>query len=102
MNTLVKSERLVRKQVLLTPYQNAGLKRLAAVSGRSEGDLVREAVETLVASGSILESDWKSAWREAAGMWKDYPELDQLMADRRKRRGLRRDAMNTRMRGETV
>jgi len=37
------------------------------------------------------KGDWKEAWRQAAGMWKDRDDIDDLMLRRRKRRRKRRE-----------
>lgn len=100
IQTKTSAGRLVRKQVLLTPDQNAGLKRLASISGRSEGDLVRGAVETMLETSEASAEDWKVGLRSIAGMWAGRDDLDQIYAERRKRRGQRRDQMNRWMRGE--
>lgn len=38
---------MVRKQVYIAPEQEAKLKRLARATGRSEADIIREALEAL-------------------------------------------------------
>lgn len=95
-------DRLVRKQVLISPEQNASLKRLAASTRCSEGALVRAAVEEFLTLKAAETVDWKSAWMEIAGMWADYPEIEQIMTDARERRRQRRDRINRRMRGEEL
>ena len=35
--------------------------------------------------------DWKEAWRQAFGMWKDRDDIDKLYAERRRRRRKRRE-----------
>jgi exoribonuclease II len=68
-------KRFVRKQVLITEDQNLRLKALAAATGRSEAELVREAVDAKLEQAE--PHDWRASWREAAGMWSDYDQLDE-------------------------
>ena len=92
--------RLVRKQLMLTGEQNAHLKRIAAATSRSEGELVREAIEHWLSRQEADEQDWKDAWRQAAGIWADRDDLDEFYAERRAARGRRSDRINRLMRGE--
>ena len=91
---------MVRKQLLLTREQNAKLKAAAAASGRSEGELVREAIDQWLVARRSEEDDWKKGLMSLAGMWADYPEIDQITAERRERLRLRRERMNRHMRGK--
>jgi predicted transcriptional regulator len=91
--------RLVRKQLMLTGEQNAHLKRIAAATSRSEGELVREAIDEWLSRQKAEEEDWKAAWRQAAGLWADREDIDEIMAERREARRLRRERMNARTRG---
>ena len=47
--------RLVRTQIQLTRIQSAGLKNLASAKGLSVADLVRQAVNTLLRSGVLID-----------------------------------------------
>ncbi len=91
--------RLVRKQLMLTGEQNTRLKRIAAATSRSEGELVREAIDEWLSRQEADEQDWKDAWRQAAGIWADRTDIDEIMAERRAARGRRRDRINKLMRG---
>ena len=82
---------MVRKQFLITSELNSRLKALAALRSRSEGDLVREAVDDWLARQQAEDEDWKAAWQQAAGIWKDRTDLDEFYAERRARRARRRD-----------
>lgn len=86
-----KSARMVRKQILLTPDQSRKLKALAVATGRTEADLFREAIDAKLASAG--EQDWKVAWLAAAGMWADYPQIEDQMADARARRRQRHERL---------
>jgi hypothetical protein len=95
-----KKPRMVRKQFFLTAEQNRRLKELAAVSGKSEAELVREVVDRRLDEGRSGADDWKAAWRQAAGMWADHPDIDRIMQERRAARLKRRIKINKQMRGE--
>jgi predicted DNA-binding protein len=81
--------RMVRKQLLITPEQNRRIKALAAASGRTEADLLREAIEAKLALSET--QDWKAGWLAAAGMWADFPGIEDQIADARERRRRRRE-----------
>ena len=87
--------RMVRKQLMFTGEQNAELKRIASATSRSEGELVREAVDDWLSRQKAEQEDWKAAWRRAAGLWADREDIDEIMAERREGRRL----MNARTRG---
>lgn len=92
-------DRLVRKQVLLTATQNASLKELSASTNRSEGDLVREAVDVLLESKAAEQLDWKAGLLSIAGTWKDRTDLEEMLAENRKRRAARRERIDKQWRG---
>ena len=94
------ASRLVRKQVLITPEQSERLRTLRAATGRPETEMVREALDAWLAAQKAGEEDWKAAWQQACGMWKDRTDLDEFYAERRKRRAERRNRINRRMRGQ--
>jgi hypothetical protein len=63
-----KPARMVRKQVRITVEQNQQMKRIAATTGRSEADLLREAVAEKLAvltAQQPTESDWRAKMRAA-------------------------------------
>ena len=98
---LAKSKaRMVRKQVFITAEQNRSLKAMAAALTRSEGDLIREAVTQHLAKQSLQDQDWKAAWRDAAGMWEDYPEIEHVVQRNRDGWRKRREHNERRLRGE--
>lgn len=85
---------MIRKQLLITEHQDRQIKALAAATARSEGDLVREAVEDWLAKQRAEQEDWKAGLRKLRGMWKDRNDLDQLDQERRRRRRIRRARIN--------
>lgn len=78
---------MVRKQLYLTDGQNERLKRLVRVSGRSQSELVREAIDRMLAPTG--NADWKEQLRGARGIWQGREDLDETMAETR--RSLDRD-----------
>ena len=57
---------MVRTQLYLTDGQNERLKRLVRVSGRSQSELVREAIDRMLAATG--NADWKEQLRGARHM----------------------------------
>lgn len=84
---------MVRKQVLLSSEQNGRLGAFATASSRSEGELVREALDDWFAKQKIEQDDWKVQLRQLRGMWKERTDLDQHFEERRERRRHRRERM---------
>ena len=72
---------MVRTQVYLTQEQDRGLKSLAESSGRKQSELIREAIDRLLAENR--PKDWKQALESVRGMWADRDDLDELYADLR-------------------
>jgi Arc/MetJ-type ribon-helix-helix transcriptional regulator len=72
---------MVRTQVYLTEEQERGLKGLAETSGRRQSELIREAIDRLLAENR--PKDWRAALEAVRGMWADRADLDELYADLR-------------------
>jgi predicted DNA-binding protein len=72
---------MVRTQVYLTEEQDRGLKGLAESTGRKQSELIREAIERLLAEHR--PKDWRQALEGVRGMWADRDDLDELYADLR-------------------
>ncbi len=72
---------MVRTQVYLTEEQDRGLKGLVERSGRKQSELIREAVDRLLAEHR--PKDWRAALEGVRGMWADRDDLDELYADLR-------------------
>jgi len=78
--------KMVRQQLFITAEQKRRIKTRAALTGVSEGEIIRRGIDRELAQGAAeAEGDWKDAWRQAAGMWEDRDDLDGLYADMRKR-----------------
>ena len=71
-----------RTHVYLTDTQIEGLKALAAETGTSQAELVRRAVDGLLATRR--SADRQRALDNAFGLWSDVPDLDERMAEIRR------------------
>jgi hypothetical protein len=92
--------KMVRQQLFITAEQKRRIKGRAALTGMSEGEIIRRGIDReLEQETSPGEGDWKDAWRQAFGMWKDRDDLDEFYAERRKRRQKRREKTQKLMRG---
>ena len=60
---------MIRKQIFIEERQNEALKRLALRTGRSEGALIREAVERRLAEEQVAEA----AWEDLLERWSRSP-----------------------------
>jgi Arc/MetJ-type ribon-helix-helix transcriptional regulator len=70
---------MVRTQVYLTEEQEHGLKRLAASTGRKQSELIRDAVDRLLADKH--QRNWRKSLEAMFGMWADRPEMDHFVRD---------------------
>ncbi len=64
---------MIRKQIFIEEQQNQALKRLAQRTGKSEGALIREAVERRLAE----EQDANALWETLLERWSQNPESNQ-------------------------
>ena len=64
---------MVRTQVYLTEYEREGLTALAATSGKKQSELIRDAIDGLIAK--FGKHKQKMAVENAAGMWEDREDL---------------------------
>jgi predicted transcriptional regulator len=96
----IASSRMVRKQLFMTADQNRRLKSLAVATGKSEGALIRDGIDALLAREQAVEQDWKAEILQAAGIWADHDQIDTIVRESRDRRRQRRDRIDRQMRGE--
>jgi hypothetical protein len=61
--------RMIRKQILLEARQSEALKRLAQRTGKSEGALIREAVERRL----MEEQEADTRWEALVARWSEAP-----------------------------
>jgi hypothetical protein len=91
--------KMVRQQLFITAEQKRRLKARAAATGKSEGEIMRRGIDRELDDKSAeAEGDWKDAWRQAFGMWKDRDDLDEFYANRRKRDSQRMERIGKQMR----
>ena len=72
---------MVRTQVYLTEQEQQSLRNLAGMTGKSQSQLIRDAIDRLVEQSNVLPR--KQILEEAAGMWKNRTDLPDFAALRR-------------------
>jgi len=65
---------LVRKQTYITPNQDRAVKRLAQLQGTTEAEILRRALDLLLAREGILET--QDPFVELIGMFEGPAEVD--------------------------
>lgn len=76
----VRKQRMLRKQIFVTSEQERRLKELSLALERPEGELIREALSAWMARTDSEEAEWKSGLLGLAGIWSDYPDIDEVIA----------------------
>jgi len=71
---------MVRTQIYLTQQERAGLATLTETTGMKLSELVREAVNRLIAQSS--HSRRETVLNNAAGLWKERDDLPDFAASR--------------------
>jgi len=93
--------KMVRQQLFITTEQKRRIKTRAALTGMSEGEVIRRGINReLAQETAAAEADWKDAWRQAFGMWKDRDDIEEFYAERRKRDRQRMERIRKQMRGK--
>jgi hypothetical protein len=93
--------KMVRQQLFITAEQKRRIKTRAALTGVSEGEIIRRGIDReLEHEAKDAEGDWKDAWRQAFGMWKDRDDLDEFYTSLRKRDKERMERIRRQMRGK--
>jgi len=82
---------MVRTQIYLTERERAALRRMAEESGRTQSELIREAVDRFITASR--GGDRLALLREARGMWRDRGDLPDFES-------LRREMDRTRSNGD--
>ena len=75
---------MIRTQVYLSKEQEQALKSLALASGTRQSELIREAVDLLLAEKNILHGQWKQTLHDMKGIWSDDKNATQHMQAIRK------------------
>ncbi len=88
---------MIRKQFFIDEEQNRKLKALAERTGRSEAEIIREGLATVIDRPETVgkTKDDGEGWREAFGIWRDRDDLDDFYASRRSQRNARRSRMES-------
>jgi len=71
---------MVRTQVYLTEREREELAALSEATGKTRGELIRQAVDGLISQSVARRRD--AVLRRAAGMWKDRDDLPDFTAVR--------------------
>lgn len=72
---------MVRTQLYLTPEEQDALQALSRRTGRSQSELIREAINDLLARSD--EPERRSQIHQARGLWSDRDDLPEFDALRR-------------------
>jgi hypothetical protein len=93
---------MVRQQLFITAEQKRQIKTRAALTGASEGEIIRRGIDRELAQGTVAqdEGDWKEAWHQAFGMWKDRDDIEETIARRRRATRTRLERTRKLLRGE--
>ncbi|MDP6547123.1 MAG: ribbon-helix-helix domain-containing protein [Phycisphaerae bacterium] len=71
---------MVRTQVYLTEREREELAALSEATGKTQSELIRQAVDSLIEQSAAKRRD--AVLRRAAGMWKDRDDLSDFTAVR--------------------
>jgi hypothetical protein len=72
---------MVRTQIYLTEEEQAALSTLSAATGKAKSELIRQAVDSLLAQTSKVRRD--AVLDRVAGLWKDRDDLPDFTALRK-------------------
>ncbi len=70
---------MIRSQIYLTEEERDSLKLISKETGRTQSDLIREAVDSLISR--ITKKNSSKKRHEAFGMWKnrnDFPDIRKI------------------------
>jgi predicted transcriptional regulator len=70
-------------QIKLTDDNRHKVDDLARRTGKTPEAIVNEAIGQFEPK-AVSKQDWREAWRQAAGMWKDRDDIPELMAELRR------------------
>ena len=72
---------MIEAEISLTEEERLALDEISQRTGRSHSDLIREAVDRLIAS--FQQQDRRALMQQAKGVWKDRDDLPDLEELRR-------------------
>jgi len=70
---------MIRTQVYLTDKESFSLKRISVYIGKSQSELIRQAIDQLIEN--YEEDDWQGSLMRAKGIWEnrtDLPDYDKM------------------------
>lgn len=82
-----------KAQVFLRKDQKEQLNAIAARTGTKQSALIRRGVDLVIEATSKEQADWKNAWKQASGLWKDRDDLEAVVADNRTQLNARFDRL---------
>ncbi len=82
-----------KAQVFLRDDQKTQLKALALRTGTKQSELIRRGVDLVLEEELSKQSNWKAAWKQSCGMWKDRDDIDEIMESNRKQLNARFDRL---------
>jgi hypothetical protein len=83
-----------KAQVFLRDDQKEQLKAIATRTGTKQSELIRRGVDMVIEVTLEEQTNWKSAWKQASGVWKDRDDIETTIADNRARLNARFDRLN--------
>jgi len=84
-----------KAQVFLREDQKEQLKAIAARTGAKQSELIRRGVDMVIEVSRKDQADWKAAWKQGCGIWKDRSDIDEVMSGNRARLNARLDRLQT-------
>jgi len=75
---------MIRTQIYITKEEKKALEQIAAETGQSQSELIRQAINQMCQSLKSKTEDRLERLRAAQGIWADRTDLDEFYANLRK------------------
>ena len=82
-----------KAQVFLRDDQKEQLKAIAARTGTKQSELIRRGVDMVIEVTLKEQTNWKRAWKQASGVWKDRDDIESTITDNRAQLNARIDRL---------
>ena len=82
-----------KAQVFLRDDQKEQLKAIATRTGTKQSELIRRGVDMVIEVTLKEQADWKNAWKQASGIWKNRDDIKSTIADNRAQLNARFDSL---------